>query len=308
MRYRRFLGVDVSEVGLGAWTIGNDLYGKIDEETARRIVKRAVDLGINIFDTADMYGRGKSEELLGEWLEGYDVHVTTKVGYDFYGREKPQRNFDAEYLERAVAMSYRRLRRRPLLVQAHNPGIGDVERAYAALRGLRGTYFDHLGVALGPEVNVYEEGLAALGVGYESIMLVFNILEQEPGHTLIGLANILGRGIMVRVPHASEVLTDRFTPEFPPHDHRSLRPREWLLRARRLVENGVKPLAGELGYTLGQYALKFILSFPVSTVLVTVLSPEELEEYAAASDGKALPEHHVRELVALYLSHRADLR
>ncbi len=308
MRYRRFLGVDVSEIGLGAWTIGSDLYGHVDEETAKSIVKRAVDLGVNIFDTADLYGRGRSEELLGEWLEGYDVHVTTKVGYDFYGSERPQRNFDMEYLERAVVMSLRRLRRRPLLVQAHNPPLADVEKAYHGLKKLRGIYFDHIGAALGPEVNVYEEGLAALSVGYESIMIVFNILEQEPGHALIGLASTLGRGIMVRVPHASEVLTDRFTPEFPPHDHRSLRPREWLVKARRLVENRVKPFAEELGYTLGQYALKFVLSFPISTVLVTVTSPEELEEYVAASDGKALPEHHVRELVTLYLRHRAELR
>jgi aryl-alcohol dehydrogenase-like predicted oxidoreductase len=84
VRYREALGLRVSEVGFGGWVVGSDLY-RVDDDVAKALVKKALDLGINFFDTADVYGRGRSEALLGEWLRGHDVVILTKVGYDFYG-------------------------------------------------------------------------------------------------------------------------------------------------------------------------------------------------------------------------------
>jgi len=307
VRYRRYGDVELSEIGFGAWTIGSDMYGGAHGEDARRLVERAIDLGVNFFDTADVYGRGKSEELLGRLLAGREgVYLATKVGYDFYSNPaKPPRRYDAEYIEFALRKSAERLGRRPDLIQLHNPPREDLERAAAHFLRLRGAWARYVGAALGPEVQVLEEGRAALRAGYDSIMFVFNILEQEPGRTLAEEGR--GRMLLARVPHASEVLTDRFRPSFPPTDHRSLRDVGWLRRAREIVEREVAPLARELGLTLGQYALKFVLSFPVTSVLVTATTVQELEEYAEASDGKPLPEHHMKALEELWARHGAEL-
>lgn len=291
MRYRKFDKLNLSELGLGGWTIGSDMYGGIGLDTAHKIVKTAVDRGINYFDTADIYGRGKSEELLGAWLRGYDVYISTKVGYDFYNYQKPHRRYDWGYLQFAIMQSIKRLGRAPDILYLHNAPVEEIEKT--SVRQLK-EYASYVGVALGPEVEVLRESLAALAVGYDALMFVFNLLEQEPGRQIIERGS--DRLLAVRVPHASEVLTDRFRAEFPPADHRSLRKREWLISARRLVEKEIVPLSRELGLTLGQYALKYILSFPVTTVLLTVTSVEELEEYIEASDGKMLPRHHLEHI------------
>ncbi len=280
--------------------VGSDLY-KLDDEDARRLVNKAVDLGITLFDTADVYGRGRSEELLGRWLKGYDVVISTKVGYDFYHYEKPTRRFDPEYLSWAAARSAERLGRRPDVLMLHNPPAEAVRKTAPWLKAQRGILARCVGAALGPETYVLEEGLAALNAGLDVVMFVFNILEQDPGMEFIKR----GGGLLVRVPDATGVLTDRFSPN--PTDHRSLRPREWLVKARALVEREIAPLARELGLTLAQYAVKYVLSFPVASVVVTATTPEELEEYAAASDGRPLPRDHLERLEEFWRRHGATL-
>ncbi|WP_238377750.1 aldo/keto reductase [Caldivirga sp. MU80] len=151
-----------------------------------------------------------------------------------------------------------------------------------------------------PVVNVLNEGLAAIEEGYESIMFVFNALEQEPGRALIRAGVEGGVGLITRVPHASNVLTNNFTQSFPPSDHRSLRRRDWLIKAKAIVDEYVKPISDQLGITLSQLALKFILSYPVSTVIVTVTSVKELEEYVEAADGGYLSPRVLGDLERLY--------
>ncbi len=79
-------GLTVSEIGLGAWFIGG-MYGDVPLDDARAIIKRALDLGVNTFDTADVYGNGLSERVLGKELRGYDVNVFTKVSYNIHQHE-----------------------------------------------------------------------------------------------------------------------------------------------------------------------------------------------------------------------------
>ncbi|MFN7106060.1 MAG: aldo/keto reductase, partial [Pyrobaculum sp.] len=128
MRYRKFDKLNLSELGLGGWTIGSDMYGGIGLDTAHKIVKTAVDRGINYFDTADIYGRGKSEELLGAWLRGYDVYISTKVGYDFYNYQKPHRRYDWGYLQFAIMQSIKRLGRAPDILYLHNAPVEEIEK------------------------------------------------------------------------------------------------------------------------------------------------------------------------------------
>ena len=306
MRYRALgrTGLTVSEIGLGAWFIGG-MYGDVPLDDARAIIKRALDLGVNTFDTADVYGNGLSERVLGEELRGYDVNVFTKVGYNIYQREggKVSQTFNPSYIRYAVSKSIERLGRRVNLLQLHNPPLNvirDWEVHSALINLVKDGYVEHVGVALGPEVNVLNEGLAAIKEGYESIMFVFNALEQEPGRALIRAGVEGGVGLITRVPHASNVLTNNFTQSFPPSDHRSLRRRDWLIKAKAIVDEYVKPISDQLGITLSQLALKFILSYPVSTVIVTVTSVKELEEYVEAADGSYLSPRVLGDLERLY--------
>ncbi|MFP3194408.1 MAG: aldo/keto reductase [Caldivirga sp.] len=306
MRYRALgrTGLTVSEIGLGAWFIGG-MYGDVPLDDARAIIKRALDLGVNTFDTADVYGNGLSERVLGEELRGYDVNVFTKVGYNIYQREggKVSQTFNPSYIRYAVSKSIERLGRRVNLLQLHNPPLNvirDWEVHSALINLVKDGYVEHVGVALGPEVNVLNEGLAAIKEGYESIMFVFNALEQEPGRALIRAGVEGGVGLITRVPHASNVLTNNFTQSFPPSDHRSLRRRDWLMKAKAIVDEYVKPISDQLGITLSQLALKFILSYPVSTVIVTVTSVKELEEYVEAADGGYLSPRVLGDLERLY--------
>jgi len=306
MRYRALgrTGLTVSEIGLGAWFIGG-MYGDVPLDDARAIIKRALDLGVNTFDTADVYGNGLSERVLGEELRGYDVNVFTKVGYNIYQRErgKVSQTFNPSYIRYAVSKSIERLGRRVNLLQLHNPPLNvirDWEVHSALINLVKDGYVEHVGVALGPEVNVLNEGLAAIKEGYESIMFVFNALEQEPGRALIRAGVEGGVGLITRVPHASNVLTNNFTQSFPPSDHRSLRRRDWLIKAKAIVDEYVKPISDQLGITLSQLALKFVLSYPVSTVIVTVTSVKELEEYVEAADGGYLSPRVLGDLERLY--------
>src|ERR671937_829296 len=120
MKYR-ILGnsaIKVSEIGFGAWTIGLDWWGKkIDDNEAIRILKRAYDLGINFYETADMYGKGKSEKLMSQAFKDMrnEVIYSTKWGYDMYTAEQvghneiPQKH-NPEFLQFALSQSLKRLR------------------------------------------------------------------------------------------------------------------------------------------------------------------------------------------------------
>ena len=120
MRYRRLGNTDleISEIGFGAWTIGADWWGHIDDQTAASMLHRALDLGINYFDTADQYGQGRSERLIGEAFKGRrgQVVIGGKFGYDFYNnapapgehKEMPQ-NFEPNFIRFALEQTLTRL-------------------------------------------------------------------------------------------------------------------------------------------------------------------------------------------------------
>ncbi len=212
-------------------------------------------------------------------------------------------NFSVNYIVNAVKESYRRLGRRITLLQLHNPStsvIRDRELRRALLKLVEEGYVEHIGVALGPETNVLNEGLAAIDEGYESIMFVFNILEQEPGRTLIRRGVESSMGLITRVPHASNVLTSGQDINFKPNDHRNLRNRDWLIKALEFTDTRIKPIAQSLGMDLETLAIKYVLSYPVSTVMVTAISIEELTKYANAADGNYLSNNTVKALESLY--------
>ena len=319
VKYRRLggSGIEVSEVGFGAWAIALDWWGKkIEKDEALRMIRRAHDLGVTLFETADMYGKGRSEELLGEALEGrmHEVVVSTKYGYDFGSADQighaelPQR-FDEKFTRRALEASLERLGTDRLGVYGlHNPKLRHVRDD--AVFGVMGSLIaeGRVGacqVALGPAIGWLREGLEAMDREQVSaVQTVYNILEQDPGNELMRRAEETGTGVLCRVPDASGILTGKVGADtkIDEKDHRSVRKGEWVRASLAKVEQ-LRPIAEGLGMTVTELAVKFILSKKAaSAVLPTVVSVGEVEQFAAMSDGSYVKSAEMGRIAELFAS------
>jgi aryl-alcohol dehydrogenase-like predicted oxidoreductase len=317
MKYRTLgkCGIKISEIGFGAWTIGLDWWGKkIDDDEAIHMLKRAYDLGINFYETADMYGKGKSEKLLGQAFKDMrnDIVYSTKWGYDMYSAEQvghselPQKH-DPEFLQFALKKSMERLQTDFIDVYSmHNPKMDAIQNdeLFASLDDLvdNKTIRGH-GVALGPAIGWRDEGLFSItNRNITCLQTVYNVLEQDPGRDLMKAAEQHDVGIMVRVPDASGLLTGKVNADtkFDKNDHRSFRKQEFIREAMQKIEK-MQPLARNKGWSITELAIKFILSQkPISVVLPTMVSVEEIEMFAAISDGKYLSSSETLQLEQMY--------
>src|SRR5881409_143349 len=240
--------VSVGEIGFGTWAIGGNhvgnSYGPTDDAESRRAVSRAYELGCNFFDTADVYGHGHSEELLGAALAGIrqSVIVATKVGGNFYNRgvnplllgriaealghpldqEPPDvplpvthdADFSPSYVRFAVERSLRRLRTDYIdLLQLHNPAlslIADPE-TYQVLEDVkREGKIRFYGVSVHPP----EEGVAAVDVARpDTVQIVYNIVRREAEQTFLPAARAANVGVIAREPLANGLLAARYRPD-----------------------------------------------------------------------------------------------
>jgi aryl-alcohol dehydrogenase-like predicted oxidoreductase len=317
VRLRRFGNTDLeaSEIGFGTWALGSNWWGEVTEDDGERLLLRALELGITFFDTGDAYGRGANEELVGRVLGPHrdEVQLATKFGYELgAGRrehsegERPQR-WDGPFVREALEASLRRLGTDRIdLYQLHNPRMEAIERdeTFAALEELKAEgELRHYGVALGPAIGWRDEGLRALETrAIASVQTVYNLLEQEPGRELIEVAERAGVGVMARVPTSSGLLDDTLTPEttFPEGDHRRHRPREWLVEGLEKIER-IRFLCGDgAERTMAQAALRFILDSGATTVIPTITSDAELDEYAGAADVPELSAGELARVTELY--------
>jgi aryl-alcohol dehydrogenase-like predicted oxidoreductase len=317
MKYRTLgkSGIKVSEIGFGAWTLGLDWWGKkITDDEAVRMLKRAYDLGINFFETADMYGKGKSEKLIAQAFKDMrdEVVYSTKWGYDMYSAEQlghselPQKH-DTEFLKFALTQSLDRLQTKYVDVYSmHNPKMDAVRNdgLFTALDDLvKKDIIKSHGAALGPAIGWKDEGLEAIkNRNITCLQTVYNILEQDPGRDFIKEAERHNVGIMVRVPDASGLLTGKVTAEtkFDKSDHRSFRKQEFIMEAIQKIEK-MKPVANSKGWNITELAIKFILSQKqISVVLPTMISIEEIEMFASISDDKYLDTSEVSSIEQMY--------
>ena len=319
MKYRKLgrSGIKVSEIGFGAWTIGLDWWGKkIDDDEAIRMLKRAYDLGINFYETADMYGNGKSEKIVSQAFKDMrdEVVYSTKWGYDMYDaiqighNELPQKH-NPEFLKYALQQSLNRLQTDYIDVYSlHNPKMDAIknDNLFISLDKLvQSTKIKSHGVALGPAIGWKDEGLLAIEKrNITCLQTVYNVLEQDPGRAFLNAVrkNNNDVGIMVRVPDASGVLTGKVNEKtaFDKNDHRSNRKKEWILEAMQKVEK-MKPIANARGWSISQLAIKFILSQKeISIVLPTVIDVGEIESFAEMADGNYLNENEMAEIADLY--------
>lgn len=315
MRHRTLPGTDiaVSEVGFGVWTVGTPMWGIKDEGIGVELLRRAFDLGITFYDTADVYGDGLGETILAKALPGKrdEIVIATKFGYDFANypgvqpgqRERPQ-EWSPAFVRQACEASLKRLQTDRIdLYQLHNPRLDTLSRddLFETLDCLREEgKVRAIGIALGPDIGWYQEGVVALDRGIPALQVIYSIFEQEPTKSLIPLAEAKQTGLIVRVPHASGTLDGSYKPStgFSASDHRSHRKAQWMQGAVKAAE--------ELGFltdgkerTLGQAAILFCLAErSVSTVLPNITSLENLEEFARAGDLPPLTADEVGNLRA----------
>jgi aryl-alcohol dehydrogenase-like predicted oxidoreductase len=321
MRTRRLgkTGFDVSEIGFGAWAIGGS-WGETDDEESLAAMHAAVDAGVTFFDTADVYGDGRSERLLARLLKERDERlvVATKFGrrapldpalYTYENLrgwlERSRENLDVEAVD---------------LVQLHCPPwetyyLPEVHEACERLvqEGLTRAY--------GVSVEKVEEGLKAIEYdGVATVQIIFNMLRQRPAELFFDQALRRDVGVIVRVPLASGLLTGKFdrTSTFAADDHRAFnRQGEEFDRGETFsgvdyevgleVVEQLRPLV-PADATLAQLALRWILAFDgVSTVIPGAKTPEQARANAAADDLPAPSPEAMERIAELYRERIAPL-
>ncbi len=307
MNYRKLgrSGLMVSEIGFGAWAIGGDShgnsYGPTDDADSLAAINKALELGCNFFDTADVYGWGHSEEVLGRALKCVrkKAIIATKVGGDFYSGQVTL-NFSADYIRFAAEKSLQRLKTDYIdIYQLHNPTLemikkGDIFEPLEALKKEGKIRF--YGVSIFPPI----EGIEAIRLGrVDTIQVVYNIFSPEPATEFFPLAEQEDIGIIAREPLANGVLAGKYTVDatFPPTDIRSHWPRSYL-RARIEAADRLKPFATKRSMNLAQLALKFVLAQgAVSMAIPGIKTIRQAEENLHASEGEPLTQEEQADLL-----------
>ena len=297
MKYRTLgrTGLKVSEVGFGGWAIGGDefgnSYGPTDDQTSVEAVKKALALGCNFFDTADAYGHGHSEKLLGEALKEQrdKVVIATKAGADFY-HDPPRMNFSPDYLSFALGKSLERLQTdRIELYQLHNPPIQLLKNG-KVFEGLEKLVDAAKIGSYGVSIHDPEEGMLAMKNGRPSaIQVVFNILRQEAKNKLFQAAHENNVAIIAREPLSNGFLAGKFDADstFPASDIRFNFPRNYF--------HGLVKAAQQLKFlesksrSLPQASIRFVLDHrDVSTVIPGAKTPQQVQEDLLASETPSL--------------------
>ncbi len=318
MKYRQLGTTDlnVSVVAFGVWSVTTGWWGHVEKPDAIRLLRDAHELGVTLFDTADTYAEGYGEEIMKEaFAKGrHNIIIGTKFGYDIHAprdgfqRERPQQ-WDPEFIRNACEESLRRLGTDYIdLYQLHNPRVETVrdDAVFDTLDELvKEGKVRNYGVALGPDIGWKAEGDASMAERHaKSVQIIYSIIEQQPARYFFPTAHEHNTGLLARVPHASEILTDEFTDkmkvEFDPSDHRAHRKQEWLDTAFKKRER-VLFIAEETGRTLAQAAIQFCLSEPnIAAVLPNIVRKDQLVEFTEGSDVASLTEDEVTELNRLY--------
>ncbi len=319
MKYRNFSGTDlrVSEVGFGLWTVSTGWWGNYADEDAITLMHQAFDLGITLFDAADTYGNGRSEELIAKAFGGKrdQIVIATKVGYDFvhHGEERrgqreiPQ-NFRPEAIRLATGAALKRLATDHIdLLQLHNIRMEQVadDSLWETLEELRTEgKVRQYGVALGPAIGWLGEGVRTIRRRNPAIVQhIYNLLEQHPGKAIQNSARECDAKTMflIRVPHSSGMLEGDYTADtvFPPNDHRNHRPRSWLLNGVKKVEQ-LRFLERGGEQTLGQAAILWLLADDrVASVLPNIYDSTQLRAFTEASDKPGLSSEEMERVANL---------
>ncbi|MGN6366972.1 MAG: aldo/keto reductase [Phycisphaerae bacterium] len=315
MHYRKFgrTGWDVSEVSFGAWAIGGS-WGDVDDGQSLAAMKKALELGVNFFDTADVYGDGRSEQLIRRLREETKTpfYVATKAGR----RLNPHvaSGYNKQNLTAFVDRSLKNLGVEALdLVQLHCPPTEAYYQpeTFAAMDELvRAGKIQHYGVS----VEKVEEALKAMEFpNVQSVQIIFNMFRQRPAEHFLGEAKGRGVATIIRVPLASGMLTGKLSraSTFAPDDHRNFNRHGEQFDVGETFSGVPYDIGLEVvdelkklvpaNATLAQLALKWILMFDgVSTIIPGAKTPKQVEDNAQASALPSLTEQQMQTVRTLY--------
>lgn len=315
MEYRTLgrTGWKVGTIGFGAWAIGGT-WGPVTDDESLKALNSALDLGVNFFDTADVYGDGRSERLLARLRKERkgEFHIVTKAGRRLdphvasgYNRknltafvERSLKNLDTDALE---------------LVQLHCPPteVYYMPEVFGVLDDLmQQGKIQYYGVS----VEKVEEALKAIEYpNVQSVQIIFNIFRQRPAELFFQEAARRKVGILARVPLASGMLTGKMKPEthFSADDHRTFN-RQGESFDRGETFSGVDYLTGlkaveELralvpeGMTMAQFALRWITMFDaVTTTIPGAKRPDQVEDNVCAGEAPALSAETMAKVKDIY--------
>jgi myo-inositol catabolism protein IolS len=303
MKYRKLgkSNIEISEIGFGAWAIGGDAWGPVEDNNSIMAMERALELGVNFIDTADVYGSGHSETLVAKVMKGKrdKIILSTKGGLMGHHRD-PKREPVYDRPEKVI--------------EAFDASLRRLETDYIDL------YFCHLWWDKHEETEAFliafdklkQAGkLKAAGVstedfnyikhfnrdgGLDAVQLDYSILNRSTEKEVLPYLEQNGIGVVVRGPLRMGVLTGKFTTEtlFPEGDIRKNWPNEsWFQDSLKNVER-LRPLEKE-SQTLGQMALRFVLNHPaVSAAIPGAKTREQVEANAGASVRPLLSEEDLQ--------------
>jgi aryl-alcohol dehydrogenase-like predicted oxidoreductase len=310
----------VSEVGLGCWQLGGADWGDVSDEQALATLAAAADAGVTLFDTADVYGLGRSEQLIGRFLKARKADhakehffVATKLGR--FPEPGWPKNFSLQSFRAHTEASLERMGVEALdLTQLHCVPTeqlkrGDVFQWLGALQ--KEGKVRHWGASV---ESMAEAMLCVRQPGIASLQIIFNVFRQKPLTELFGEARHRGVALIVRLPLASGLLSGKMSSDttFAPQDHRSYN-RDGQkfnvgetfagLRFEKGVElaDALRPLVPP-GMTMAQMALRWCLDFEgVTTVIPGASSPQQARGNAAVSNTRGLSDELHERLRTFYL-------
>lgn len=294
-------GLKVSDIGFGAWAIGGNAhgnsYGSVDDNESLKALTYAYESGCNFFDTADLYGHGHSESIIGNFLENInrdEVIIATKVGCNFYGYSLKM-SFDEEYINFAIEQSLKRLKTDYIdIYQLHNPPPNLIQsgKIFEIMNTLKKQgKIRYFGIC----IDESYEAIEAIKWGIDTVQVMYNILEPEIGDEIFEYTDKHNIGVIAREPLSNGILSGKYDESvyFPFGDIRHAWPTSYL-RHRVNSSKVLKRFLRDDIDTLTKLAIKFVLNNPsVDIVIPGCKTLEQTMENMSISEVSDLLEEEI---------------
>lgn len=319
MKYKKLgkNGPEVSTIGFGAWAIGGQNWGKTDDNVSVKALREAIDLGVTLIDTADVYGSGHSEELISRVIREHgkkNITIATKAGNDFYnatdddnkGYGSIKQNYKKDYLIFATEKSLKRLNLDTLdILQLHSPDLKQLEKdePWLALDKLkRDGKIKYAGLSIQSFKENEQAHLLDLHHDIlDCIQVRYNLLERQAEEKLFPNAIKYGIGVIVRIPLLFGLLTGKFNAQsaFGEDDHRRMNLSSDKLELYFKQLEKYKPLFDHFSdQSITQVCLRFCISHPAcQTAIPGAKTSLQVQENTASSDLGPIPEDILKSFI-----------